>query len=304
MPLLAGILLLVITALRAYNLIPIHKPQPPVERIQDYRMDQLHLSTLSEQYGDYNYPEGTEISFNGCKYTITDNHAGGRKFEPVDDCPPLLLTPISPEKYQSLINPSPTPALYQTKIQNTQLTNNGKAFQQRGNQNTPLNSSNINSDYVRCHFPHSGVLIMKKTECDRLIDCQLNDTVWVLLTEDECKRKQEEYINQKVEEFSKSLSGSNSQTNYQIPTMQPFPTFTPLNNPIINSGVESNIQQGLTEAQKIQCKDDIGALYRQKILDMQASLRGDAAANSGYAIQREKELLNEMNRQITIQCGL
>lgn len=303
MPLIIGIIILASALIPTYNFVQnkIKNSQPPkIERIQNYTMDQLRLSTLTEKYGNYDYPGETEIEFNGCRYRVIDNKSGGRKFEPKDNCPPLIITPISYERYQKLLNSKITPTPNLVKNQNFNNNNTFNPLNFNLNQTNTV-SNNQNSNYVRCHFPHSGVLILKKEECDKLIDCQINDNLWTPLTQEECKKRQEGYIDEAIKKyFDKS---NNNQPNYQI---TPIPTFE-LNiptSPPLNYSWQNDIKPTLTDEQKIQCRDEISARYRQRILDMQARLRANGVQRSGYAIQQEKEILDEMYRQIKIQCGI
>jgi len=306
MPLLIPLIILA-TLFPAYNVVKnkiIVKPTPKIERVQNYTMDQIHLSTLTEKYGIYNYPGETTIDFNNCKYKVIDNKSGGRKFEPLDNCPPLILTPIPYEKYLTYVTPTPTSTDTQKLANRNQNINlNNSNYSEK-----PLINSN-NSDYIRCHFPHSGILILKKEECERLIDCQINDTLWTPLTREECERRQKDYVNQKVEELIKlkQLNNQNFDSfNTTIPTpalnLESFLNETNSNN---NLSVESSSPQKkeLTDEEKITCRDRISSYYRSLIKKMLAEFRGRNMPYSSYTIQKERELLEEMNNKIIKECG-
>jgi len=305
MPLLIPIIILA-TLFPAYNVVKnkiFVKPTPKIERVQNYTMDQIHLSTLTEKYGIYDYPGETTIDFNNCKYKVIDNKNGGRKFEPLDNCPPLILTPIPYEKYLTYVTPTPTSTNTQKLVNRNQNINlNNSNYTEK-----PLINSN-NSDYIRCHFPHSGILILKKEECERLIDCQINDTLWTPLTREECERRQKDYVNQKVEELIK-LKQLNNQNFDSFNTTIPPPAlnlefFSNETNSNNNSSVESfSSHKELTDEEKIACRDRISSYYRNLIKKMLAEFRGSNISYSSYAIQKEKELLNEMNYKIRKECG-
>lgn len=308
MPLLIPLIILA-TLFPAYNVVKnkiIVKPTPKIERIQNYTMNQLHLSTLTEKYGIYDYPSETTIDFNNCKYKVIDNKSGGRKFEPLDNCPPLILTPIPYEKYLTYITPTSTPTNAQNLVNKNQNINlNNSIYTEK-----PLINSH-NSDYIRCHFPHSGVLILKKEECERLIDCQINDTLWTPLTREECERRQKDYVNQKIEELIKLKQFSNQNQNFDsVSTIIPTPdlnleSFSNEVNSNNNSSIEPSLPQKkeLTDEEKIACKDRISSYYRYLIKKMLAGFRGRNIPHSSYAIQKEKELLNEMKNKIRSECG-
>jgi len=318
MPLLIPLIILA-TLFPAYNVVKnkiIVKPTPKIERIQNYTMNQLNLSTLTEKYGIYDYPSDTTIDFNNCKYKVIDNKSGGRKFEPLYNCPPLILTPIPYEKYLTFLSPTPT------NTQNLTNTNQNSFKENHTNnfRNNSVNNSNYlestsagprNSDYIRCHFPHSGILILKKEECERLIDCQINDALWTPLTREECERRQKDYVNQKVEELIKLRQFSNQNQNFDsVSTTIPTPAlnlefFSNETNSNNNSSIEPSLPQKkeLTDEEKIACKDRISSYYRDLIKKMLAGFRGRNIPHSSYAIQKEKELLNEMNNKIRSECG-
>jgi len=318
MPLLIPLIILA-TLFPAYNVVKnkiIVKPTPKIERVQNYTMEQLHLSTLTEKYGIYDYPSETTIDFNNCKYKVIDNKSGGRKFEPLDNCPPLILTPITYEKYLTFLSPTPTNTQNLTNTnQNIVRENNNNNFRNDSINNSSYleNSSGglRNPDYIRCHFPHSGILILRKEECERLIDCQINDTLWTPLTREECERRQKDYVNQKVEELIKLRQFSNQNQNFEsFNTTIPTPalnleSFSNEIDPSNNQPVEPSPSQNkeLTEEEKIACRNRISSYYRDLIKKMLAKFRGRNIPHSSYAIQKEKELLSEMNNKIKEDCG-
>jgi hypothetical protein len=309
MPLIIPIIILV-TSIPTYNLIKNKttiKPAPKIERIQNYTMDQIKMSTLTEKYRNFDYPDGSIIEFNNCKHKVIDNKSGGRKFEPLGNCPPLILTPISYERYSALTEPTsyPTPTLI-IKKQNIVKNDNYKDVSYVSQSNF-INPDN--SQYLRCIFPHSGTLILKKEECERLIDCQINDNLWTPLTREECQKKQKDYVEQKLKEieyqgnelFNKNF---NNLINPYIPPLPSWNFNSIPNEPtnLTNKPIPSP-QEELTEEEKNECEDRISSYYRQLIKQMEAKFRARNIQDSSYAIQKERELLQEMNRKIAKECG-
>lgn len=310
MQLIIPLIILITSIFPTYNFIKnkvIVKPTPKIERVKNYTMDEIHNSTLSEKYGKYDYPDGDLIEFNNCKYKVIDNKSGGRMFEPEGNCPPLILTPIPFEKYLSIFAPTPTTSVnslnYQNSINkdNTNLKNQNLDF---SNNNLNDIKININSEYVKCNFPHSGIIILKKEECDRLVDCQINENLWTPLTQEECKKKQEEYINQKLREYKFDVNLPSNTNKEKITEQILQPTIKQENLTDLNTNSNQETNNNMSDQEKLECRDRFYNYYKEQSMKIALEGRARGDSNSGYVVQKDKELLNYVNKMIKLYCGL